>query len=126
MQWQPYRQKQVKTTHVGKNGSQVSLYPAMDGYPLSLATALLLGEDRYRRLLEQSSRLFKDDEIEVEVLQAAILGYHHVFTPFLDCVHSFGFKAKEDDYVWNGFHRFAHSEKRQDREILRDGNYPLS
>lgn len=44
----------------------------MDEYPKSLPTAPLLGEDRgvyYRRLLEDSSRLFKDDEIDIEVLQ---------------------------------------------------------
>lgn len=48
------------------------MYPTMDGYPNSLATVPLLGEDRQvhnQRLLEDSSRIFKDDEIDIEVLQ---------------------------------------------------------
>ena len=43
-------------------------------YPKSLPTAPLHGEDRafyHRRLLEDSSRLFKDEEIKIEVMQSS-------------------------------------------------------
>lgn len=57
---------------VRENASQESIFSTMDEYPKSLPTAPLLGEDRgvyYRRLLKDSSRLFKDDEIDIEVMQ---------------------------------------------------------
>ncbi len=34
-----------------------------------------------------------------------LLGFHQVFAPFLDCVHSFGFRTSEDDGIWNGYRR---------------------
>ena len=45
---------------------------ACEEYPIGLATLPLVGEDRtcYReRLLKDSSRLFKNDETDIEVLQ---------------------------------------------------------
>ena len=38
-----------------------------------------------------------------------LLNCHQVFAPFLDCLHSFGFKTSEDDHVWNGFRRSVSS-----------------
>ena len=35
----------------------------------------------------------------------AILDFHQVFAPFLDCVHSFGFRKSEDDEIWSGYRR---------------------
>ena len=45
--------------------------PAWDRYPVDLTTPRLLGEDRefyYDRLNDQSSRLFKDNQVHVEVI----------------------------------------------------------
>lgn len=36
----------------------------------------------------------------------AILGYHNVFSKFLDCVRAFGVKENDDDEAWEGHHRF--------------------
>ena len=44
-----------------------------------------------------------------EIIQG-VLSLHEVFAPFLDCIHSFGFKTEEDDEAWYG-HRSAISDR---------------
>ena len=58
----------------------------------------------------------------LEALQA-LLGYHQVFAPFLDCLHSFGFKTSEDDNIWNGFRRSVSLRAGPDLEEVRHGKY---
>ena len=33
-----------------------------------------------------------------------VLARHAVFSPFLDCIHGFGFKTEEDHKIWDGYH----------------------
>ncbi len=41
-------------------------------------------------------------------LQCLML-YHNIFSNFYELVNGFGFKAQEDDKLWNGFHS-SHSK----------------
>jgi len=43
-----------------------------------------------------------------------ILSHHSVFMPFLDCVHSFGFKSNDDDESWEGYHKLCRYSEPED------------
>lgn len=54
-----------------------------------------------------------------------MLNLYRVFAPFLDCVHSFGFKTGEDDEIWNGYRRSVYTDSAQGTKILSYGNCGL-
>ncbi len=60
--------------------------------------------------------------ITLEAFQA-LLCCHQVFAPFLDCLHSFGFKTSEDENIWNGFRRSVSLRAGRVSEEVHYGKY---
>ena len=58
-------------------------------------------------------------------LMFKILSLNHVFLPFLDCIHAFGFRKNDDDEVWEGCHRTCNWDTNCAQKMLGYGSFAL-